>query len=614
MKSITLISACLVLGAVLAAAAGEDLTHDEAYEAFPPVEEEQFVQETAEAVTPHDGAYRRLPEMKADLKKAIKDEKRREARRRRLAKISLSKPEKFKFKKLGANPKPGKNGYSWQDAYRTGKQYFLGPSRRRIGAGFGRRRRTLPGPRPGVPRGRKHRILDNGMEPKLRKRLPGLKEKGPKKKSKLGKWKFSKKRRGIRVPKKRHCGACIATFVKSGGCSAIVFSKKRAAKFLAPGCKHCRKAAAVKCLVMKGLAPKRRAAARRKKRAAIARRVKIANERRGKARAARLKKKAAAAKKRRWSERRDKAKKKARAAENRIKKKKHAEKTAKKVAAEKKKAAELKKKYRAAQKREKANKKKAAERSGKKRRESAAKAKARAIKREKQAKEKKKKERAVKAKIAAERKRKATEKKKKVARREKRAKYVKRERAGKEKSAKARKAEKAKKAKARELSAKESKYKRRERADKAAKKRAKAEKDGKRARERRGKEQSAKRAAAARQRRINNERRSKATCTVTAYEHNHFRGRVLSRRSTCSSLQHYHMPRSGRRRGYMASSFRLSSGCRQVQLWDEDRCRFNYGDNVNIRSSVRWVKWDLNDDICAISVWGNRNGWCRYRL
>merc|ERR1712072_221619 len=188
-------------------------------------------------------------------------------------------------------------------------------------------------------------------------------------------------------------------------------------------------------------------------------------------------------------------------------------------------------------------------------------------------KEKKKKERAVKAKIAAERKRKATEKKKKVARREKRAKYVKRERAGKEKSAKARKAEKAKKAKARELSAKESKYKRRERADKAAKKRAKAEKDGKRA-------------AAARQRRINNERRSKATCTVTAYEHNHFRGRVLSRRSTCSSLQHYHMPRSGRRRGYMASSFRLSSGCRQVQLWDEDRCRFNYGDNVNIRSSV----------------------------
>merc|ERR1711959_171163 len=333
MKSITLISACLVLGAVLAAAAGEDLTHDEAYEAFPPVEEEQFVQETAVAVTPHDGAYRRLPEMKADLKKAIKDEKRREARRRRLAKISLSKPEKFKFKKLGANPKPGKNGYSWQDAYRTGKQYFLGPSRRRIGAGFGRRRRTLPGPRPGIPRGRKHRILDNGMEPKLRKRLPGLKEKGPKKKSKLGKWKFS---------------------------------KKRAAKFLAPGCKHCRKQAAVKCLVMKGLAPKRRAAARRKKRAAIARRVKIANERRGKARAARLKKKAAAAKKRRWSERRNKAKKKARAAENRIKKKKHAEKTAKKVAAEKKKAAKLKKKYRAAQNREKANKKKAAERSGKK--------------------------------------------------------------------------------------------------------------------------------------------------------------------------------------------------------------------------------------------------------
>merc|ERR1712230_93854 len=43
-----------------------------------------------------------------------------------------------------------------------------------------------------------------------------------------------------------------------------------------------------------------------------------------------------------------------------------------------------------------------------------------------------------------------------------------------------------------------------------------------------------------------------------------------------------------------------------MQLWDEDKCREGYSDNVNIRSSVRSVKWDLNDDICAITVWGSR--------
>merc|ERR1711924_493375 len=37
--------------------------------------------------------------------------------------------------------------------------------------------------------------------------------------------------------------------------------------------------------------------------------------------------------------------------------------------------------------------------------------------------------------------------------------------------------------------------------------------------------------------------------------------------------------------------------------WDEDACRYGYGDNVNIHHSVSSVKYDLNDDICAISIW-----------
>lgn len=102
------------------------------------------------------------------------------------------------------------------------------------------------------------------------------------------------------------------------------------------------------------------------------------------------------------------------------------------------------------------------------------------------------------------------------------------------------------------------------------------------------------------------ERHGKNVCNVHSYEHNHWRGRAHGW-SVRASKQVIRMPRYGRRRGYQASSFRMSGqGCRQVQLWDEDACREGYGDNVNIRSSVRSVKWDLNDDICAITVWANR--------
>jgi len=106
--------------------------------------------------------------------------------------------------------------------------------------------------------------------------------------------------------------------------------------------------------------------------------------------------------------------------------------------------------------------------------------------------------------------------------------------------------------------------------------------------------------------------RAKNYCTVSAYDHKYFRGKLLARWRMCSSKQRFAMPRAGRRRGYMASSFKVEGrGCRQVQLWDEDRCRENYKDNTNIWSSAPFVKWDLNDDICGVTIWGNKNGWCR---
>jgi len=111
------------------------------------------------------------------------------------------------------------------------------------------------------------------------------------------------------------------------------------------------------------------------------------------------------------------------------------------------------------------------------------------------------------------------------------------------------------------------------------------------------------------------ERHSKNYCTVSAYEHSYFRGKLIARWRMCNSKQRFAMPRSGRRRGYQASSFRVQGrGCRQVQLWDEDRCKENYRDNTNIFASAPFVKWDLNDDICGITIWGNKNGYCMRRL
>merc|ERR1712196_154318 len=170
---------------------------------------------------------------------------------------------------------------------------------------------------------------------------------------------------------------------------------------------------------------------------------------------------------------------------------------------------------------------------------------------------------------------------------------------GKESSTKAAAKEKADKKKAKEQANKEKAYKAKEKADKASKAReAKGKAEEKKSKELKQKEKKAKADAHERATKLAKERKSKNTCTLTAYEHNNYRGRVLHTHHTCASKASFHLPKTGRRRGYEASSFRLSSGCQMVQLWDEDGCRENYGDNVNIRSSVGSVKWDLNDDIC----------------
>merc|ERR1712093_923964 len=99
-------------------------------------------------------------------------------------------------------------------------------------------------------------------------------------------------------------------------------------------------------------------------------------------------------------------------------------------------------------------------------------------------------------------------------------------------------------------------------------------------------------------------RRAAGTCTVWAYDGNNYSGALQQQHSVCNPhRQDIRYSTKGRRRGFLASSFKLSSGCKKVQLWDEDACRYNYGHNQNIHHSVASVVYDLNDDVCGISVW-----------
>merc|ERR1711970_1363019 len=241
-------------------------------------------------------------------------------------------------------------------------------------------------------------------------------------------------------------------------------------------------------------------------------------------------------------------------------------------------------------KKEKSDKEKAAKKKEASNKESSKKekdAKERATKKERSDKEKVSKEKLEKEKAREEKKNKAIEKDKKE--------KTSKEKAEKEKAAKAAAIAKEKDDKARERKSKDD--------ERNAKKKEQQSKEA----TAKSNERNDKAAAAERKKKADEKeqkRRAAGTCTVTAYEHNSYRGRVEQRHSICHRGRYdIRYGTYGRRRGFQASSFKLSSGCQQVQLWDEDACRYGYGDNVNIHHSVSSVKYDLNDDICAISIW-----------
>jgi DNA segregation ATPase FtsK/SpoIIIE-like protein len=239
---------------------------------------------------------------------------------------------------------------------------------------------------------------------------------------------------------------------------------------------------------------------------------------------------------------------------------------------------------------EKAAKEKAAKKKEASNKESSKKekdSKERATKKERSDKEKVSKEKLEKEKAREEKKNKAIEKDKKE--------KTSKEKAEKEKAAKAAAIAKEKDDKARERKSKDD--------ERNAKKKEQQSKEA----TAKSNERNDKAAAAERKKKADEKeqkRRAAGTCTVTAYEHNSYRGRVEQRHSICHRGRYdIRYGTYGRRRGFQASSFKLSSGCQQVQLWDEDACRYGYGDNDNIHHSVSSVKYDLNDDICGISIW-----------
>jgi len=112
-----------------------------------------------------------------------------------------------------------KLGYTWQDAKITrGGHYKLGGGRRRIGAGFGRRRRT------------KHH---KGKKKVFHRLLSHL----------------------IKV-KKPNCHRCIQAFLKAGGCKEILYHGKRAKDYMPrkigkKDCRECTVPAAKRCPLKK---------------------------------------------------------------------------------------------------------------------------------------------------------------------------------------------------------------------------------------------------------------------------------------------------------------------------------------------------------------------------
>jgi len=172
-------------------------------------------------------SFRKLPGMKKLLSKTKKIARARMLHiakklgiRRRRVSVSWftnlkKKPKTYKV--VAGKVKPP--GYTYKDAYTTrGGKYILGANRRRIGAGFGRRRR--------------------------RTAILNVKKRHYKILKKLGK-RFGAK-------SKSTCKSCLSKFIKNGGCQAMRFTGKSSSGFLPIGCRHCAKAATAHCLFLKG--------------------------------------------------------------------------------------------------------------------------------------------------------------------------------------------------------------------------------------------------------------------------------------------------------------------------------------------------------------------------
>lgn len=93
-----------------------------------------------------------------------------------------------------------------------------------------------------------------------------------------------------------------------------------------------------------------------------------------------------------------------------------------------------------------------------------------------------------------------------------------------------------------------------------------------------------------------------ADCIVTAYNKKNLQGTALQvtnvpRCKTQSIIYDGTTTKS-------VQSFKLNDSCQIVKLWDQDGCRENYGDNVQITKSINKLTWDLNEDVCGITVTG----------
>jgi len=166
------------------------------------------------------------------------------SRRRRtlVAKSSAAaKKATLKAKKLKAAAKKAKAaigkkpwlGYSHGDAWLDkGGHYHLGANRRRIGAGFGRRRRG---------------VKPTGYHPK-----PTIRSKKPLSSHRMFSNRYGPHRRGLR---KKHgiwyCHKCIANFLRDKGCNAVLYHGKRAKTLMPPGCRRCSVAASKRCILKK---------------------------------------------------------------------------------------------------------------------------------------------------------------------------------------------------------------------------------------------------------------------------------------------------------------------------------------------------------------------------